>query len=375
MPDFSRRLASLTGEPSRDDAGNVDRLARVERTRTEMMLQGSAIAATLQAQGTAVADIVAAVAQRGIRRVVVTGCGDSWFAAMGVRHVFERLTKLPFEAAQALDFACYGAQCCDEQTLVIGISSGGNTPAVMAALEAARARGAFALGVSNTPGSAILSQFDGGLLVYAKRLGWPTQSTNATMALLIALARQMAPGALADETGRQIAALVPMLDTLSYQLDATMKAIAGEICVAQLVLFAGLGPNLAAAHMGAAKVKELSPVHALALPLEEYHHYRSQKPGDPLFLVATDPASAQRALDTALVSQSRGGCTVALLSTPSPEIAARVQHVVTLPAVDAALCVFVASVPLHLMAYHFAKARDAQGLGYAGVCATPSAGR
>lgn len=375
MPDFSRRLASLTGEPSRDDAGNVDRLARVERTRTEMMLQGSAIAATLQAQGTAVADIAAAVAQRGIRRVVVTGCGDSWFAAMGVRHVFERLTKLPFEAAQALDFACYGAQCCDEQTLVIGISSGGNTPAVMAALEAARARGAFALGVSNTPGSAILSQFDGGLLVYAKRLGWPTQSTNATMALLIALARQMAPGALADETGRQIAALVPMLDTLSYQLDATMKAIAGEICVAQLVLFAGLGPNLAAAHMGAAKVKELSPVHALALPLEEYHHYRSQKPGDPLFLVATDPASAQRALDTALVSQSRGGYTVALLSTPSPEIAARVQHVVTLPAVDAALCVFVASVPLHLMAYHFAKARDAQGLGYAGVCATPSAGR
>ena len=375
MPDFSRRLASLTGEPSRDDAGNPDRLARVERTRTEMMLQGSAIAATLQAQGTAVADIVAAVAQRGIRRVVVTGCGDSWFAAMGVRHVFERLTKLPFEAAQALDFACYGAQCCDEQTLVIGISSGGNTPAVMAALEAARARGAFALGVSNTPGSAILSQFDGGLLVYAKRLGWPTQSTNATMALLIALARQMAPGALADETGRQIAALVPMLDTLSYQLDATMKAIAGEICVAQLVLFAGLSPNLAAAHMGAAKVKELSPVHALALPLEEYHHYRSQKPGDPLFLVATDPASAQRALDTALVSQSRGGYTVALLSTPSPEIAARVQHVVTLPAVDAALCVFVASVPLHLMAYHFAKARDAQGLGYAGVCATPSAGR
>ena len=375
MPDFSRRLASLTGEPSRDDAGNVDRLARVERTRTEMMLQGSAIAATLQAQGTAVADIVAAVAQRGIRRVVVTGCGDSWFAAMGVRHVFERLTKLPFEAAQALDFACYGAQCCDEQTLVIGISSGGNTPAVMAALEAARARGAFALGVSNTPGSAILSQFDGGLLVYAKRQGWPTQSTNATMALLIALAQQLAPGALADETGRRMAALVPMLDTLSYQLDATMKAIAGEICVAQLVLFAGLGPNLAAAHMGAAKVKELSPVHALALPLEEYHHYRSQKPGDPLFLVATDPASAQRALDTALVSQSRGGYTVALLSTPSPEIAARVQHVVTLPAVDAALCVFVASVPLHLMAYHFAKARDAQGLGYAGVCATPSAGR
>ena len=374
MPDFSRRLASLTGEPSRDDAGNPDRLARVERTRTEMMLQGSAIAATLQAQGAVMADIAAAVAQRRIRRVVVTGCGDSWFAAMGVRHAFESLTRLPFEAAQALDLACYGSQSCDEQTLVIGISSGGNTPAVMAALAAARARGAFALGVSNTPGSAILGQFDGGLLVHAKRRGWPTQSTNATMALLIALAQQLSPGALADETGRRMAALVPMLDALSSKLDATMKNIAGEICAAQLVLFAGLGPNLAAAHMGAAKVKELSPIHALALPLEEYHHYRTQKQDDPLFLVATDAASAERALDTALVSQSRGGYTVALISAPSPDIAARVQHVVTLPPVDAALCAFVASVPLHLMAYHFAKARDAMGLGYASTPATRRAG-
>lgn len=374
MSDFSRRLASLTSEPSRDDAGNPDRLARVERTRTEMMLQGSAIAATLQAQGTAIADIAAAVARREIRRVVITGCGDSWFAAMGVRHAFESLTRLPFEAAQALDFACYGAQSCDEQTLVIGISSGGNTPAVMAALAAARARGAFALGVSNTPGSAILAQFDGGLLVHALRKGWPTQSTNATMALLIALARQLAPGALADETGRRIEALVPMLDTLSFQLDTTMKNIAGEICAAQLLLFAGLGPNLAAAHMGAAKVKELSPIHALALPLEEYHHYRTQKRGDPLFLVATDAASGERALDTALVSQSRGGYTVALLSTPSPEVEERVQHVVLVPPVDAMLCAFVASVPLHLMAYHFAKARNALGLGYASVSAMQSAG-
>lgn len=374
MTDFSRRLASLTSEPSRDDAGNPDRLARVERTRTEMMLQGSAIAATLQAQGTALADIAAAVAPRGIRRVVVTGCGDSWFAAMGVRHAFESLTRLPFEAAQALDFAAYGAHSCDDKTLVIGISSGGNTPAVMAALEAARARGAFALGVSNTPGSAILKQFDGGLLVHALRKGWPTQSTNATMALLIALAQQLAPGALAVETGRRMTALVPMLDALSSQLDATMEQIAREICAAPLVLFSGLGPNLAASHMGAAKVKELSPVHALALPLEEYHHYRTQKPGDPLFLVATDAASAERALDTALVSQSRSGYTVALLSTPSPEIVQRVQHVVMLPPVDATLCAFVASVPLHLLAYHFAKARDARGLGYASTPAAPSAG-
>lgn len=369
-PDFSARLASLTAEPSRDTAGDPHRLARVERTRAEMMQQGSAIAATLAAQGPALAQVAATIAARRIRRIVVTGCGDSWFAAMGVRHAFERLTGLPFEAAQALDFACYGSATCDAASLVVGISAGGNTPAVMAALGAARARGAYALGVSNTPGSPILTQFDAGLVVSAARTGWPTQSTSATMALLIALAQRLAPGALADQLGLDIDALVPRLDRLSSQLDATMQAIAEDICGAQLVLFTGLGPNLAAAHIGAAKIKELAPIHALALPLEEYHHYRTQKPGDPLFLIATDPASAERALDTALVSQSRAGYTVAMLAEPAPEIEARVQHVVRLPPVSATLAALVASLPLHLFAYHFAKARDARGLG---TSARPSA--
>ena len=108
------------------------------------------------------------------------------------------------------------------------------------------------------------------------------------------------------------------MDRLCRDLDGQMRGVAERFAASGLMLFAGLGPNFAAAAIGAAKVRELSPIHAYAIPLEEYHHYRSQKAGDSLFLLASDPASAERALDTALVGEAVGGRIVAVLSEAAP---------------------------------------------------------
>lgn len=367
MTDHSERLRALTSEPSRDVAGDPSRLARVARTRDEMMVQGAAIAATLATQGEASAQIALRLRERAIRQVVVAGCGDSWHVGTAVAHAWESLTGIPVRAAQALDYARYGALAADGHTLVIGISSGGTTPAVLEALREARRRGAFTLGVSNTPGSLVLSESDAALVVHASRRGWPTQSSTATMALLIRLAQVVAGTDRARALGEDLDAVPALVDSVASSLDAQMAGIARDMAAAGLVLFSGLGPNYAAACFGAAKVKELSPIHALALPLEEYHHYRSQKAGDPLVLVATDSASHERALDTLLVSEKVGGWTVVVVAQDLPEITSRAQHTVRVPAVRAELAPLVASIPLHLLAYHFAVQRDAIGLGYSGA--------
>ncbi len=370
MTDYAMRLRALVSEPSRDVAGDSARLARVARTRDEMMDQGGAMSATLDSQAEAMERIGRQLRARGIREVVVTGCGDSWHIGAGVAHAWQVCTGMPLHAVQALDYASYGAAAAHAQTLVIGISSGGNTPAVMAAVRAARLRGAFTIGVSNTEGSPILTESDAALLVVASRKGWPTQSSTATMALLIRLARHAAgTREVAREIDFALDQIPALVDALVLQVDAQMCAIATQWASARWMMFAGLGPNHAAAAFGAAKIKELSPIHAVALQLEEYHHYRSQKAGDPLVMVATDPASRERALDTALVSASLGGRTVALLSEDVPEITSRVEHTVRVPAVRTELAALVSSVPLHVFAYHFAQARDALGLGYPGAFA------
>ncbi len=364
MIDYSERLRGLTAEPSRDNAGDPHRLARVARTRSEMMVQGVAISTTLAAEADAITQIAHRLRTRSIRQVVVAGCGDSWHVGAGVAHAWESLARMPLRAVQALDYACYGAAVADAQTLVVGISSGGSTPAVLSALRAARRNGAFTLGISNTVGSPVLTETDAALVVHASRKGWPTQSSTATMALLIRLAQEFAGGAHAHGLGAELEAVPSLVDGLAQALDAQIAAIASEVAAARLLLFAGLGPNYAAAAFGAAKIKELSPIHALALPLEEYHHYRSQKAGDPLILVVTDAASHGRALDTALVSQAVGGWTVAVVAQDLPEVASRVNHTVQVPSIRPELAALVSSIPLHLFAYHFAQARDALGLGY-----------
>jgi len=370
MTDYSVRLRALVSEPSRDVAGDGARLARVARTRDEMMAQGRAMSATLATQAEAMERIGHQLRARGIREVVVAGCGDSWHVGAGVAHAWQSCTGMPLHAVQAHDYACYGAAVAHAQTLVVGISSGGNTPAVMAAVRAARRRGAFTIGVSNTEGRHILTESDAALLVMASRKGWPTQSSTATMALLIRLARHVAgDSGVARAIDAALDEIPSVVDALVPQVDAQMRAIATQWASARWMMFAGVGPNHAAAAFGAAKIKELSPIHAVALQLEEYHHYRSQKAGDPLVMVATDPASRERALDTALVSASLGGRTVALLGDDVPDITARVDHTVRLPAVRAELVALVSSVALHVFAYHFAQARDALGLGYPGAFA------
>lgn len=364
MSDCSARLKALIAEPSRDIAGDSHRLARVERTRAEMMVQGSAIANTLASAAPALDLITRRLRAREIRHVVIAGCGDSWHVGAGVRHAWESLTDVSLEAAQALDYACYGAAAANPHTLVIGISAGGSTEAVLSALRAAKERGAFTVGVSNTPASQVLTEFDAALVVRASRKGWPTQSSTATMALLIRLAQRCAGSTEAEALGVELDRVPALVDTLVSAIDQQMSVIATEVASASLVLFAGLGPNFATASFGAAKVKELSPIHAIAMQMEEYHHYRTQKAGDPLILVATDQACYERALDTALVSQAKGGWTTVILSESLPEIEARVQHVVRVPNVRPELAALVASIPLHLFAYHFAKARDTLGLGY-----------
>jgi glucosamine--fructose-6-phosphate aminotransferase (isomerizing) len=362
LTDHTARLAALRAEPSTDAPRDTARLARVERTRGEMMTQGEAIATTLAAEGDAVANIARQLATRPISHVVIAGCGDSWFVGMAVKHVFETLLGAPCLAAQAFDYAQYDHVCAGPGTLAIGLSAGGNTPAVMSALHRARERGAFTIGVSNTAPSPIMTTFDAGLQVHARRSGWPTQSSTAAIAMLIELALALSADhpdtvAVRGRLAGELAALPAAVARVTATLDPAVQAIAADFARAGSVMFTGAGPCFAAASFGAAKVRELGPIHAFAMPLEEMHHYRLPKQGDHLVIIAPDAASRERALDTVLVGQAVGATMFAVLGAADAEIAGRVRHVVEVPEATGMLGVIFAALPLHLLAYHFAMIR------------------
>ena len=366
--DMANDYKSIKREFSSDAAHDPERMRRVELTNTEMMSQGAAMRTTLGTTKGDVAKIAAAFASRDLGRVVIIGCGDSWFSGIGVRLAMERLLGVPVEAVEAFDMEHYGLGVAGKGTLAIGISSSGKTPPVSASLVGVRARGGYALAVTNTATAPMIAEADASLLIKATRGGWPTQASTACMATLIELAAAIAAARGRGEgeaVGIRTAlhAMPDRMDAVAKAFWAPAEALGRQLARVELIMFAGAGPHFAPAAFGSAKLRELGPIHAYAFPLEEYHHYRTQKEGDVMFLLAPDAASRQRALETAVVGKGVGGFTVVL--APEGEIVfdAHVDHVWGLPAVRDDLAPLLYSVPLHVFSYHYTKARDAVGLG------------
>jgi glucosamine--fructose-6-phosphate aminotransferase (isomerizing) len=343
-----------------DDPMDTKRHKRVDYTRDEMWGQPEAIRTTLASEKDALKRVAEEISAHPVERIIMTGCGDSLASMIGVRSFYESLLGIFCEPIQALDCAYYYNGSIDENTLLISLSSSGTTTRTVEAQVLARAKGAQTLALSNTKGSPLVENADHFLMVHAERKGWPTQSSTAAMALLYQLGFELANhwGRESDEIHKLQKELSRTSDQITQILekyDEKMLALAKREAEKSLYLFAGGGPSYAAAFFGAAKVKECSPDHALAIPLEEYHHYNSQKEGDPLFLVAPQGPTLARALDTAREGKRFGGYVYSLVTEGDETLVEDSDEIFYLPEIDERLAPMLFAVPLHLFAYHVAK--------------------
>jgi glucosamine--fructose-6-phosphate aminotransferase (isomerizing) len=235
-----------------------------------------------------------------------------------------------------------------------------------------RAAGALTIGITNTPDSVITQETDLNVVIPFKRVGWPTQSSTTGIAALALLAlKWKAELGIQDELLESIRTDLYHLPNVVQQIiDTTgtqMANIADAIHQAPVFLFAGGGPAFGAACFGAAKVKELCPVHAISMPLEEYHHYRTQKPGDPIFLVAPPSPSVQRVKDTLLESRRFQGTSIVILERGSESLAPYADYVVRIPDTNKYLTSIPYAIPLQLFSYHLAMAKFRYNEGYPGL--------
>ena len=353
---FRAEQALMAALPT-DDPRDPKRLRRVKLTHAEMFGQPEAIRTTLQRERDAIDRIATSLAANRFDRVVLTGCGDSLAVMHGVRLLLETMLQLPCEPVQALDLAYYQAALLGPRTLVVCLSSSGTTTRTVEALLMARAQGAVTLALSNTPGSILMQEATHGLLIHAERKGWPTQSSTAAMALLCALAIRLgalrgAAGASAQAQALEI--LPEVMQAVLSENDPILREIAISQASRPIYLYAGGGPAYASALFGATKMKECSPDHAMAIPLEEFHHYNSQKAGDPLFVLAPAGPSVARARDTAEEGRRWGGRIYAIVTDDEAALDDCSDLVLRLPALPETFAAFLFTLPPQLFAYHTA---------------------
>ncbi|MET0456104.1 MAG: SIS domain-containing protein [Mycobacterium sp.] len=347
--------AHILALPTNDPLDAKLRL-RVEATGPELYGQPAAIAATLKAN-TAALGVIADRIAAGVRRVVLVGCGDSLAVMVAARQALESMLGVPCEPVQSLEFAYYQSGLVDEDVAVIALSSSGETTRTVEALLMAQERGSYTVAITNTIGSTLQTEATTALRIEATRIGWPTQSSTAALALLLELAigvgeRRAAPGASTLRT-----AFGSLPDLMSQVLEH-VDPIVADIAAAEVdagvgtVLFSGAGPNLASAIVGAAKVKECTQLHATEIQVEEYHHYNSQKAGEPLFLLAPSGPSVPRAVDTGTDALRWGGRLYVVTTDGERAFDHLGAPVIALPAVPEALSPLLYLLPAQLVGYH-----------------------
>jgi len=340
-----------------DNPLDPKRKERVQLTRNELFSQPEIISANLTLGDEQVSDFAQYLAGKKIDHIYMTGCGDSIATMIAVRYLWETLLEIPCEPVQALDFAYYYHKPINQNSLVITLSSSGNTTRTVEAMLIAKAKGATTFCLSNTAGSALMTESDNGILIHAERKGWPTQSSTAAMALLYLLGikfaeRKRINESLAHRLHDELLRIPSKIQSAIETLSEPIRIIAKNECLKSVHLFAGGGPAFASAFIGAAKVKECTPNHALAIPLEEYHHYNSQKTGDPLMLLVPSGMTVPRAIDTAKEGKRWGGVIYSVISESNSELEHESDKILFVPEIDDTLAPLVFSIPAQLYAYH-----------------------
>jgi glucosamine--fructose-6-phosphate aminotransferase (isomerizing) len=219
-----------------------------------------------------------------IKRVFITGNGDSYHASMAAEMAFENIANIPCEPMSAQRFLDYGAEwmpvLAPQDTLVIGISASGKTKRVVQSLERAKQYGALTIALTGTPDSPVTRVSDRTLCVQVSDLGRSpgirTYSASLLGLFLIAIQLGEAQGRLSQD---EADLLRKELVNLAAVVDATIRACdkpaqkAAQMCSdAGTMIFLGSGPSCGTAIFSAAKVVEAASVFSVGQDLEEWWH-------------------------------------------------------------------------------------------------------
>ena len=298
----------------------------------------------------------------GAARLVIVGCGTSWHAALTGKYLIERLARLRVEVDLASEFR-YREPILGAGDIVVAISQSGETADTLAALREAKERGAHTLAICNVVGSTITRVADqvlytraGPEISVASTKAFTTQLTVLTL-LAVHLGRRT--GALAPERARALLAgvrdLPRQVDNLLGQ-GAAIRTVARRYVGARDCLYLGRGLCFPVALEGALKLKEISYVHAEGYASGEMKHGPIALIDEqvPVIVLALQGPGYHKVLSNLEEVRARGGRIIALATMGDHAIADVADDVLLVADVAEELQPIVASVPLQLLAYHFA---------------------
>ena len=160
----------------------------------EIAEQPAALERTIAEEREKIARLGKALKQRDIDLIVLVARGSSDNAALFGRYLLEIATGIPVSLSAPSVHTLYGAKLNLKRALVIGVSQSGTGEDINLVLENARAGGAFTVGITNEPQSAMVKLVDETLLMHGgkERSVAATKTFTGQMMLFYMLAAALA---------------------------------------------------------------------------------------------------------------------------------------------------------------------------------------
>jgi glucosamine--fructose-6-phosphate aminotransferase (isomerizing) len=302
-----------------------------------------------------------------IARVYFVACGTSAHAAMVGRYWIEQIARIPATVEIGSEVR-YREPVLGPGDLVVAVSQSGETLDTIAAVRAAKERGAHVLAVANVVDSAIPRASGGAFYTHAgPEIGVASTkcfTTQLVTMLLLAVYLGRRRGVL-DEAGAR-----RLLDALTHAPQQMREALAEAEHVrsvakrhmkAQGMLFLGRGTCFPIALEGALKLKEISYIHAEGFAAGEMKHGPIALIDEEMPVVVVCPRDAhyEKTLSNMQEVKAREGKIIAIATRGDAEVRAVLEgatsaDVIEIPDAAPEIVPLLAVIPLQLLAYYVA---------------------
>jgi glutamine---fructose-6-phosphate transaminase (isomerizing) len=302
-------------------------------------------------------------------RVLLTGCGDSFYAGLACELAFQTWTELPVDVQASLSGARYTIPFMKPPAVVFSVSHSGRVSRTIETVALARSHGLDTVAVSGNPESPITREAQW-TLAHRLQVGGQTPGIRSyTQAQLLLLLSAVYIGECREllsetqATGLK-AALRSSADVLDASLEETnreARALAEIWRDASQYLVIGGGPSYANALFSAAKLVEACGVNAVAQELEEWAHIQFflKSPRLPTLLIAPPGRCLDRARELVGVIAGLNALVAVVGAYDDTVLKAHPAHYFGIDGgIEEALSPLLTSMPAELLACHLAYLGD-----------------
>lgn len=290
-----------------------------------------------------------------LHEIVLTGCGDSYFAGLATRLAFERIAGVRCRPIEALELARYEARYVPRspRPLLVAVSYSGEVGRTIEAAATAAAFGWRTVALTGRTDGRLARTVATPVLIQVPTLGFsPGTSTYVAMvAALLILAAELARArgrvAEADALDEDLARAPDLAAATLRAAESPSGTAAKVIAESAVTTFLGAGPSKASASFGAAKLFEGPQRYGVVQDLEEWAHeqYFVSGPATPVVVVAPTGASRGRA-EELLDEMAFLGVPAFVVGDVAPPTTASTVHLPVAPGVHEAVSPLLTCLPL-----------------------------